>query len=95
MPYRYIDQSAVLVLALSSGLPVVATDVGSIAEYVLPDRGEIVPVGDVAAFASALDRVVSRPGGPWRNSLIATRYEWRCTVKPLVSAYRELWPDPS
>jgi glycosyltransferase involved in cell wall biosynthesis len=95
MPYRYIDQSGVLLLALSSGLPIVATDVGSIREYVSPGIGEVVPVGDVDAFASALDRVVSRRGGAWRNGLIATRLEWRSTVKPLVSAYRQLWPQSS
>ena len=95
MPYRYIDQSGVLLLAMSSGLPVVATDVGSIAEYLSPGTGEVVPAGDIEAFASALDRVVSRRGGPWRNSLIATRFEWRWTVKPLVSAYRQLWTERS
>jgi glycosyltransferase involved in cell wall biosynthesis len=95
MPYRYIDQSGVLLLALSSGLPVVATDVGSIREYISPAMGEVVPVGDVEAFASALDRVVSRQGGPWRSNVIARRFEWRRTVKPLVSAYRELWPESS
>jgi glycosyltransferase involved in cell wall biosynthesis len=93
MPYRYIDQSGVLLLALSSGLPVVATDVGSIREYMSPGMGEVVPVGDVKAFASALDRVISRRGGLWRNDLIATRLEWCRTVKPLVSAYRQLWPE--
>jgi glycosyltransferase involved in cell wall biosynthesis len=95
MPYRYIDQSGVLLLAMSSGLPVVATDVGSVAEYLSPGTGEVVPVGDVEAFASALDRVVSHPNGSWRDGLIATHLEWRCTVKPLVSAYRQLWREKS
>jgi glycosyltransferase involved in cell wall biosynthesis len=95
MPYRHIDQSAVLLTAMSSGLPVVATDVGAIAEYVSPSMGEVVPPGDVQAFAAALHRVVSRTGGPWRNRLIATRFEWRHTVKPLLSAYRQLWSEES
>jgi len=95
MPYRHIDQSGVLLMAMSSGLPVVSTDVGSIAEYILPSMGEIVPAGDVRAFAAALDRVVSRTGATLRDGLIARRLEWRHTVKALVPTYRLLWPERS
>jgi glycosyltransferase involved in cell wall biosynthesis len=97
MPYRHIDQSAVLLMAMSSGLPIVATDVGSIAEYVSPSMGEIVPAGDVSAFAAALDRVVFRTGATSRSRLIetATRFEWRHTVNALVATYRVLWPEGS
>lgn len=95
MPYRHIDQSGVLLLAMSSGLPVVATDVGSIAEYVSADMGEIVPPGDVSAFAAALDRIISRTVATLRNELIATELEWRYTVKPLLTAYRLLWTEKS
>jgi glycosyltransferase involved in cell wall biosynthesis len=90
MPYRHIDQSGVLLVALSSGLPVVATDVGSIAEYIPPTMGQVVPAGDVGAFAAALDRVISRSQATMRNQLIATEFEWRHTVKPLVDTYRLL-----
>jgi glycosyltransferase involved in cell wall biosynthesis len=95
MPYRHIDQSAVLLMAMSSGLPIVATDVGSIAEYVSPNTGEIVPAGDVSALAAALDRVVSHAGTTVRNQLIARRFEWRHTVEALVATYRLLWPERS
>ena len=36
LPYRHIDQSGVLFQALTHGLPIVATDVGSFAHYVSP-----------------------------------------------------------
>jgi glycosyltransferase involved in cell wall biosynthesis len=80
---------------MSSGLPIVATDVGSIAEYVSPSMGEIVPVGDVNALAAALDRVVSHAGTTTRTQRIARRFEWRNTVKALVASYRVLWPETS
>lgn len=93
MPYRHIDQSGVLLMAMSCGLPVVATDVGSMGEYVLPSMGEVVPVGDVRAFAAALNRVVSHRGATSHSRVIPRQFEWRHTVKPLVATYRRLWPE--
>jgi glycosyltransferase involved in cell wall biosynthesis len=93
IPYRHIDQSGVLLMALSSGVPIVATDVGSFAEYVSPDLGEIVPPGDARALAAALERVVSRKNATLRDDLIASRFQWRHTVKDLVPTYRQLWGE--
>lgn len=92
MPYRHIDQSGVLLMAMSCGLPVVATDVGSIAEYVSPSMGEVVPPGDVSAFAAALARVLAGKGATSRNRLIQRQFEWRHTLKPLMTTYRRLCP---
>ena len=47
-PYKDIFQSGVLFLGLTFGLPVVASDVGSLSESIVPGRtGEICRPGDV------------------------------------------------
>jgi glycosyltransferase involved in cell wall biosynthesis len=48
--------------AMAARLPVVATRVGSLDEMVDDGvTGHLVPPGDVAAFASALDLLLARP----------------------------------
>ena len=49
--------------AMAAGLPVVATDVGGVAESVVDgETGLLVPSGDSGALASALDRLLSDSG---------------------------------
>ena len=62
MPYRHISQSGVLYLALSLGVPVVASRVGGLAE-VLKDgeSGLLVPPESPAELAEALRRVLGDP----------------------------------
>jgi glycosyltransferase involved in cell wall biosynthesis len=48
--------------AMAAGLPVVATDVGGVAEAVVHDEtGYLVPPGDPRALAEALERLVADP----------------------------------
>lgn len=52
-----------LLEAMSSGLPIVATDAGSIGEVIDPGRnGIVVPQRDPAALAAAIERLIAGPG---------------------------------
>jgi glycosyltransferase involved in cell wall biosynthesis len=49
--------------AMAAGVPVVATDVGGVADIVRDDdTGLLVPTGDPAALAAAMQRVLCEPG---------------------------------
>ena len=57
MPYRGIFQSGVVFLAYRFGLPVIATDVGSLKEVVIAGQnGFICKVDDAADLAETIDR---------------------------------------
>ena len=60
LPYRHVYQSAVLMLALSFGRPVVATRAGGLPEVVQDgETGYLVPADDPDALTTALHRVLS------------------------------------
>lgn len=94
-PYRDATQSGVVLTAFAFGVPIVATDVGGLAEYVVPERtGLIVGREDPRALADAVTRVVldrdlreRLRGGIER----AAREElnWERTVDTLVNFYSE------
>jgi glycosyltransferase involved in cell wall biosynthesis len=60
LPYRSASQSGVAPQAIAAGIPVVATDVGGLAEAVR-GHGEIVPPGDRDALAGGILRALARP----------------------------------
>ncbi len=51
-----------LLEALSLGLPVVATAVDGVRDVVPPESAILVPAGDPAAVAAAVNRVIEEPG---------------------------------
>jgi glycosyltransferase involved in cell wall biosynthesis len=60
LPYREIDSSGVLALAIGHGRPAVVTDVGSIGETVRDfEAGRVVPPEDVDALAAACAELLS------------------------------------
>jgi len=63
LPYRDATQSALVAAAYTFGLPVIVTDTGALAEYVVEgETGWIVPPGDARALASALRAALADPG---------------------------------
>jgi glycosyltransferase involved in cell wall biosynthesis len=61
----------VVVEALASGRPVVATNVGGIPELMDDTSGRLIPARDPQALAGALDQVLSRS---WQAEEIAGRH---------------------
>lgn len=58
LPYHEATQSGVLASALGAGLPVIASDVGGLAEA-LGDAGLLVPPGDPVALADVGERLLT------------------------------------
>jgi glycosyltransferase involved in cell wall biosynthesis len=81
LPSAYEEMGSVLVEAMASGLPVVASRVGGIPDVVADgETGVLVPAGDVAALARALDVLVADPAARKRMGEAArdraVRYQW-------------------
>lgn len=91
MPYRHIDQSGVMMMALATGLPTVASDVGALAHYAPLTGGGVVPPGDPEALADALVSRLRSLAGVDREAVVrnAERFLWRHTVAPVLSLYQE------
>jgi D-inositol-3-phosphate glycosyltransferase len=75
--------------AQAGGCPVLASDVGGLPYAVEDGRsGLLVPVGDVAGFASALTRLWAEPGLMERlsqgGSKQAARFSWNTTAKTVL-----------
>lgn len=79
--------------AMASGLPVVASDSGSLAE-VVGDAGVLVAPGDAAALGEALQRLADDPGELQRLGSLARaraeRYSWRAIARRQLDFYREI-----
>jgi len=82
---------AVLVEALGAGVPVVATDCSpAIAGIVAKGDGVLVPVGDQAAMATAIETSLDRPP-PDRQRLAASVERYR--LEQSAAAYRDLFHE--
>jgi glycosyltransferase involved in cell wall biosynthesis len=98
LPSRWEARSLTAQEALRSGTPLVATRTGGLPEL-LGDAAELVPVGDAAALADTVDRVLADPDR--RARLAAAGREraagWpdeAATARHLVAVYRELLGPP-
>jgi glycosyltransferase involved in cell wall biosynthesis len=71
LPSRFENLPAVLLEAMASGLPAVATAVGGVPEIVDAQAGLLVPAGDPQGLAAAIESVAGRLGSFDRAGLAA------------------------
>jgi glycosyltransferase involved in cell wall biosynthesis len=88
------DNSPNVVLeAMACGLPIVATDVGGLREYVTPTaNGLLTPKGDARAFADALLAFISDPDrarttGQHNRHDAVTRFSWAVSAARMRDVY--------
>jgi glycosyltransferase involved in cell wall biosynthesis len=79
--------------AMSSGLPVVATDVGGVREFKPDAGGAVVPPRDPAALATAIERYLTQPAqaraaGALNRQRAANEFSWRSSAERLLDVYR-------
>lgn len=87
------DNSPNVVLeAMASGLPVVATDVGGVRELLDASGGMIVPARQPEALAHGIMRYLSqaaqaRAVGDWNRARAVTHFSWRASARQLLDVY--------
>lgn len=96
LPYLRVYQSAVIQLAYAFGRPVVATDVGGLAEVVEDGKtGYAVPPADSPALAEALTKILldgdqSRKMGLEAKRLAETKYSWDTIASRTIQLYEQM-----
>lgn len=94
LPSREEGLGVVLLEALASGTPCVASDVGGIPEVIVPEVGQLVPPADADAIADAISTMLTLPEARWREfsrnarQRAEERFDWAIIARQLVSAYR-------
>jgi glycosyltransferase involved in cell wall biosynthesis len=74
VPSRAESMPYVVLEAIAAGLPIVATRVGGVPEIFGPRADELVPPGDSAALADAIDRILANPAQAAHDAKV--RREW-------------------
>jgi len=80
--------------AMACGVPLVSTDGGALPE-VVGDAARVVPVGDVAALAGAIEALLLDPEtrdelGRRGRARIVERFTWERTAEQLTSLYQQV-----
>ncbi len=96
LPSEFDNSPNVALEAMASGLPVVATDVGGLRQYVRHGvNGELVPAGDSSALAASMLRYLddldlsARVGRRNREDVVAG-FSWAQSARALRSVYERV-----
>lgn len=94
------DNSPNVVLeAMACGLPAISTNVGGVAEYIVPERGgELVPARDEAALAGVIEDWLSdaarrRESGAFNRQRVVQKFSWRASAQRLLDVYQTVIAD--
>lgn len=98
LPYVYIFQSGVLFLAYSFGLPVIATDVGSLKEEVIEGKtGFTCEAGNAAALARSIQRYFQSDlysglaaRRPAIQNFVKEKHSWKQIANIITTAYSQI-----
>jgi glycosyltransferase involved in cell wall biosynthesis len=85
LPYRKATQSGVLSTAFAAGRPVIATNVGSLPDYVDESNGLVVPPNDPRRLADAIARIHD-DAGLARRLADGARKTWKEGLDPDAAA---------
>jgi glycosyltransferase involved in cell wall biosynthesis len=90
LPYRNIYQSGVVFLCYNFGLPIVATDVGSLREFVEEGMGIITRTNDTQGVVDSLRLFFEIQSRFRREEIVekTKKYKWENICKVLVPLYR-------
>jgi len=100
LPSRHEPFGIVILEAWAAGLPVVASDVGGIPGFVQPGvDGVLVPPGDTAGFAAALDGLLAHPERARDLALAGQRkarerFAWDVVTDQLLTLYEDVLREP-
>lgn len=91
LPSRYEELGSVLLEAMQAGVPIVASDVGGIPDALGP-AGRLVPAGDPAALAAALDALLFDRAEAARLKRLGRErvraWDWNRLAGQILSVYR-------
>jgi glycogen synthase len=90
LPSVYEELGSVLLEAMAAGLPVVASEVGGIPDALGP-AGLLVPPGDPAALAAAVDQVLEDPALAAELARAARRRAAACSWDTLAGRVLEVY----
>ncbi len=93
LPYRHIYQSAALITAMGFGCPIIATQVGGLAETI-DGNGWIVPSEDSSALAEAILEAAANPQrltemGQRSTAIIRERHSKAIVARVLMDVYQQ------